>query len=79
MILFFNVARKTIIPWKTLLRNPVCQQGNHMNGSIVFEEYLIFDIIGMIGSVGGTLGMCIGFSFTNVITIFFKFVETSLK
>ena len=50
-----------------------------MNGIIVFEEYLIFDIIGMIGSVGGTLGMCIGFSFTNVITIFFKFIETSLK
>ena len=30
--------------------------------SKVYEEYLIFDAIGMIGSVGGTLGMFIGFS-----------------
>ena len=32
------------------------------------EEYLIYDAIGLIGSVGGTLGMLIGFSFINVIT-----------
>ena len=31
-----------------------------------YKEYLIYDAIGMIGSVGGTLGLCIGFSFTNV-------------
>lgn len=34
---------------------------------IVKEEYLIYDLIAMIGSVGGTLGLCIGFSFFNVI------------
>ena len=28
----------------------------------VAEEYLIYDIIGVIGAVGGTLGLCIGFS-----------------
>ena len=32
----------------------------------VFEEYLVYDTIGVIGAVGGTLGMCIGFSFTNL-------------
>ena len=30
----------------------------------VYEEYLIYDIFGMFGSVGGTLGMFIGFSFS---------------
>ena len=34
---------------------------------MVHEEYLIYDEIRMLASVGGTLGMCIGFSFTNVI------------
>ena len=29
----------------------------------VEEEYLIKDFVGMIGSIGGTLGLCIGFSF----------------
>ena len=33
----------------------------------VYEEYLIYDAIGMIGAVGGTLGMFIGFSFNNLI------------
>ena len=33
----------------------------------ITEEYLIYDAITVIGSVGGTLGMCIGFSFTNII------------
>ena len=31
------------------------------------EEYLIYDSIGMVGSVGGTLGMFIGFSFYDVV------------
>ena len=34
----------------------------------VHEEYLVYDLITMIGSVGGTLGMCIGFSFTGMIS-----------
>ena len=32
----------------------------------VLEEYLIYDFITMIGSIGGTLGLCIGFSFSNL-------------
>ena len=40
----------------------------------VQQEYLIFDTIGMIGSVGGTLGMCIGFSFSGVTTYILDFI-----
>ena len=32
-----------------------------------FEEYLLYDFGGMIGSIGGTLGLFIGFSFYDVI------------
>ena len=35
---------------------------------VVHEEYLIYDTIGLIGSVGGTLGMFIGFSFSGTIS-----------
>ena len=34
----------------------------------VYEEYFVFDTIGMIGEVGGTLGIFLNFSFTNVFT-----------
>ena len=33
----------------------------------VHEEYLLYDITGVIGSVGGTLGLFIGFSFWTFI------------
>ena len=36
------------------------------NSTTIYEEYLIHDGINAIGSVGGTLGMCIGFSFTGL-------------
>lgn len=36
----------------------------------VYEEYLIYDTNGMIGAVGGTLGLFIGFSFSNIATAF---------
>ena len=39
------------------------------------QEYLIFDMVGMIGSVGGTLGMCIGFSFSGITTNLLNFME----
>ena len=32
----------------------------------VNEEYLILDLIGVIGSIGGTLGLCIGLSFRDL-------------
>ena len=36
----------------------------------VYQEYLIYDEIGMIGSIGGLLGLFLGFSFFNVISYF---------
>ena len=36
----------------------------------VYQEYLIYDEIGMIGSIGGLLGLFLGFSFLNVTSYF---------
>ena len=46
--------------------------------SSVQQEYLIFDITGMIGSVGGALGMCIGFSFSGVTTIVLDLIKARI-
>ena len=45
----------------------------------IYQEYLIYDGIGMIGSVGGTLGMFIGFSFSNVISTILHFLLLNLN
>ena len=45
------------------------------NSTNIYEEYLIYDVISAIGSVGGTLGMCIGFSFTGLITYIIHFIQ----
>ena len=45
----------------------------------VYEEYLIYDLIGMTGSVGGTLGMFIGFSFYNVFLGILDFFQIITK
>ena len=46
--------------------------------SNVYQEYLLFDMIGLIGSVGGTLGMCIGFSFTGVADTILEFMSDKI-
>ena len=33
----------------------------------VKEEYLMYDYVGLVSSVGGTLGICVGISFYGVI------------
>ena len=38
------------------------------NSTTLYEEYWIYDEIHAIGSVGGTLGMCIGFSLTSLVS-----------
>ena len=40
---------------------------------IEYQEYLIYDWIGMIGSIGGSLGLFIGFSFRDFLTYFIQF------
>ena len=42
-------------------------KGSHVD---VKEEYLILDLVAMVGSVGGTLGLCIGFSFSDCFGFF---------
>ena len=39
---------------------------NGENEMAVSEEYLIYEITGVIGSIGGTLGLFIGFSFLDI-------------
>ena len=36
----------------------------------VYQEYLVYDIDGMIGSIGGTLGLFIGLSFLSIFNEF---------
>ena len=45
---------------------------------LVYEEYWVYDMTSMIGSVGGTLGMCIGFSFTGVLSSFFRILQQGI-
>ena len=45
----------------------------------VYEEYFIIDSIGLIGSVGGTLGVFIGFSFSNLIIFIMKYMQTLME
>ena len=42
-----------------------------------FEEYLIYDIMDVIGSVGGTLGMFIGFSMDGVVFWAINYIKES--
>ena len=39
------------------------------------EEYIIIDFYGMVGIVGGTLGLFVGFSFFDVITFLISFFQ----
>ena len=43
--------------------------------SKVYKEYLIIDSIGLIGAVGGTLGVFIGFSFNNLIICIIDYIQ----
>ena len=41
----------------------------------IHEEYLIYDFVGMLGSIGGTLGMCIGFSFVSLSSVLLFYLQ----
>ena len=41
---------------------------NHKDEVEVFEEYQIYEITSVIGSIGGTLGLFVGFSFFDIST-----------
>ena len=46
--------------------------------TIAHKEYLLFNTIGLISSVGGTLGLCIGFSFSGVISCLIHLIDKHL-
>ena len=44
-----------------------------------YRELLVFDVVGMVGSVGGTLGMCIGFSFSGITSSVLDIIKSLMK
>ena len=46
---------------------------------VFYKEYLIYDAIGMIGSIGGSLGLCVGFSIFDTLCMFVDFVWKKFK
>ena len=46
---------------------------------IVNAEYYLYDWISMIGAIGGTLGLCIGFSFMDFVRNLITFFIQGLK
>ena len=47
--------------------------------TIHYTERLVFDLVGMVGSVGGTLGMCIGFSFSGLTSTVLDSIKSRVK
>ena len=45
----------------------------------VYQEYVVYDAIGIIGSVGGTLGLFIGFSFSGLISGLIEFCSKLVR
>ena len=45
----------------------------------VFEEYLVYDFIGMVGSVGGSLGLFVGFSIFDYLCTLIDFIYQKLN
>ena len=43
------------------------------------QERLVFDTVGMVGSIGGTLGMCIGFSFSGLTSTVLENIKSKIK
>ena len=41
----------------------------------VKEEYLICDLVAVVSAIGGTISLCIGFSFRDFIGSLLKFLE----
>ena len=46
---------------------------------IFLKEYLIYDEIGMFGSIGGSLGLFVGFSLYDTLCMFVDIILKKLK
>ena len=45
----------------------------------VKEQYVVYDLVAMIGAVGGTMGLCIGFSFNDAINFVLGYLEMGVN
>ena len=45
----------------------------------VREEYLIYDAVAFVSSIGGTLGLCIGISFYNLSNVLLKWLKIGIE
>ena len=45
----------------------------------VKEEYLIYDLVAVVSAIGGTMGLCIGFSFRDFFGSLLEFLELAIK
>ena len=48
------------------------------NRVIVNQEYLVYDSVGMVGSVGGTLGLLLGFSFLDLMFSLVNYLQEKI-
>ena len=46
---------------------------------VEYKERLVFDILGLVAYVGGTLGMCIGFSFIGTVASMLDLIKNRIK
>ena len=46
---------------------------------IFYKEYLVYDAIGAFGSIGGSLGLFVGFSIFDTVCMFINFVLKKFK
>ena len=46
---------------------------------IFYKEYLVYDAIGAFGSIGGSLGLFVGFSIFDTVCTFINFVLKKFK
>ena len=51
---------------------------NNENEVKVFQEYLLYEITSVIGSIGGTLGLFVGFSFLDLSSILINILKNNV-
>ena len=47
--------------------------------TMIIEEYLLYDFVGILGSVGGSLGLFLGFSFLGLFSDLIDFLQSKLN
>ena len=72
---------KEAFNWKFADKNVTFKFGYEFpsNSTTLYEEYWVYDGINAIGSVGGTLGMCVGFSFTGLISSLLNIFQRTIS